>query len=240
VIDAASAHLLDDPVWAALTRENRMLGQGGPLARRYLPEIAPFGAVAVRSVPAFDALATLVPRDGRVALATVDPLDPPGSLVVNSQAPVIQMILNAPIATMQGVPEHVVLGAADMADMLDLTGRTRPGPFGPRTTEFGLYIGLRVQGALAAMSGERMRFDRFVEVSAVCVDPKHRGKGFAALLVTRLDQRLQSQGMMPFLHVFANNASAIALYEKLGFTRRRTLHMTVLAHPISSTLRDHP
>ena len=73
-----------------------------------------------------------------------------------------------------------------------------------------------------------MRFGRFVEISAVCVDPDHRGKGFAALLVTRLAQGLQAQGSTPFLHVFANNAGAIALYEKLGFVVRRTLYVTVL------------
>ncbi len=121
-----------------------------------------------------------------------------------------------------------MLGASDVADMLDLAGRTRPGPFGPRTIEFGQYIGLRVEGALAAMAGERMRFGRFVEISAVCVDPDHRGKGYAAVLMTRLAERLQAQGLTPILHVFADNAGAIALYEKLGFAKRRTLHLTVL------------
>ena len=31
-------------------------------------------------------------------------------------------------------------------------------------------------------------------------------------------------------HVFADNTSAIALYEKLGFAERRTLHITVLTN----------
>ena len=228
--DAEKTALLDDPVRAALTTANRALAQGGPLAWRYPPEIAPFAAIADRTAPSFAALATLVPPEGRVALATVDPLVPPASLAIAMQAPVIQMVLNAPIESVRSEPEPVVLGAGDVADMLDLTGRTHPGPFGPRTIEFGHYIGLRVEGALAAMAGERMRFDRFVEISAVCVDPDHRGKGFAALLVTRLAERLQAQGVTPFLHVFASNASAIALYEKLGFVARRTLHMTVLTH----------
>jgi predicted GNAT family acetyltransferase len=92
----------------------------------------------------------------------------------------------------------------------------------------GQYIGIRVEGALAAMAGERMRFGRFVEISAVCVDPDHRGKGYAAILVTRLAQRLQVQALTPILHVFADNASAIALYEKLGFAKRRTFHLTIL------------
>jgi predicted GNAT family acetyltransferase len=225
---AAETGLLDDPIWAALTTGNRALAQGGPLALRYPPEIAPFAAIADRTEPSFAALAPLVPSEGRIALCTVDRLVPPASLTIDIQAPIIQMILNAPIASERSETEHVVLGSADVADMLDLTGRTRPGPFGPRTIELGHYIGLRIDGALAAMAGERMRFDRFVEISAICVDPDHRGKGFAALLATRLCQRLQAQGLTPFLHVFANNAGAIALYAKLGFVERRTLNLTVL------------
>jgi predicted GNAT family acetyltransferase len=229
---AGKADLLDNPIWAALTTGNRALAEGGPLAWRYPPEVAPFAAIANRTAPSFAALAALVPPEGRIALATVDRLVPAASLAIVLQAPVIQMVLNVPVASVRPEPEpgtaHVVLGSADVSDMLDLTGRTRPGPFGPRTIELGHYIGLRVDGALVAMAGERMRFDRFVEISAVCVDPGHRGKGLAALLVMRLVRRLQEQGLTPFLHVFADNAGAIALYEKLGFSRHRTLHMTAL------------
>lgn len=233
--DAEKADLLDNPVWAALTTGNRALAQGGPLAWRYPPEIAPFAAIADRTAASLEALASLVSPEARIALATIDRFVPPASLTIDLQAPLRQMVLNAPIASVQSQLEHVVLGSADVSDMLDLAGRTRPGPFGPRTIEFGHYIGLRIEGALAAMAGERMRFDRFVEISGVCVDPDHRGKGYAALLVTRLAQRLQAQGLTPCLHVFADNAGAIALYRKLGFTERHTLHLTVLASRLEQT-----
>ncbi len=228
MMDAQMTEQLDNPVWAALTTGNRCLAEGSPLAWRYPPELAPFAAIANRTHPSLEALATLVPPEGRIALVTVDPLASPPALVVDRQAPIIQMILNTPIASVRSGPGHVVLGAPDVADMLDLTGRMRPGPFGPRTIEFGQYIGIRVAGALAAMAGERMRFGRFVEISAVCVDPDHRGKGYGVALITRLARQLQAQALTPILHVFPDNASAIALYEKLGFAKRRTLHMTVL------------
>ena len=153
---------------------------------------------------------------------------PPAGLVVDMQAPILQMVLDAPITSAPSGPDHVMLGRTDVPDMMDLVDRTRPGPFGARTIELGRYIGLRAEGALAAMAGERMRFDRFVEISAVCVDPVHRGKGYAALLVTRLARDIQAQGSTPFLHVFATNLGAIALYEKLGFVTRRSFHVTVL------------
>jgi predicted GNAT family acetyltransferase len=249
MMDAHTIKQLDNPVWAALTTGNRALAEGGPLAWRYPPDIAPFGAIADRTHHSFEALARLVPPEGRIALSTIDPLTSAPALVIDKRAPIIQMVMNTPIGSVRSEPEHVVLGAPDVADMLDLTARTRPGPFGPRTVEFGQYIGIRVKGALAAMAGERMRFGRFVEISAVCVDPDHRGNGYAAVLITRLAQQLQGQTLTPILHVFADNASAIALYERLGFAKRRPLHMTVLraapakpagVHSVPSVLRSAP
>jgi GNAT superfamily N-acetyltransferase len=92
--------------------------------------------------------------------------------------------------------------------------RTQPGLFGPRTHELGQYIGIRLDGALAALAGERMRLDGCVEISAVCVRPDDRGKGYVAFLVAWLVHELRGQGVTPFLHAFTDNVSAIALYER--------------------------
>ncbi|WAM13633.1 hypothetical protein [Rhodococcus sp. JS3073] len=43
-----------------------------------------------------------------------------------------------------------VLGPSDVAEILDLIGRTRPGPYLPRTIEMGTYLGFRVDGELEA------------------------------------------------------------------------------------------
>ena len=227
-MDAAALTLLDDPVRAALATSHRALAEGGDLAWRYPPDISPFAAVADRTPAAFAALAALIPPGGAIALATVDRVAPTAGLAIEMQAPVLQLVLKTPALPVPAAPAHVALSAADVTDMLDLTARTRPGPFGRRTIELGHYIGLRVGGALIAMAGERMRFGNFVEISGVCVDPAHRGQGYAGLLMTRLAERLQADGLTPILHVFADNAGAIAVYEKLGYVRRGTLHMTVL------------
>jgi ribosomal protein S18 acetylase RimI-like enzyme len=227
MIITQAASRLDNPVWAALTTGNASLAEGGPLARRFHPNVGPFAGVVDMTAPALEALAMLVPPEGRLVLESVDRIDAPAGLAIDMQAPILQMILNAPARGGAG-PDHVLLGKADVPDMMDLAGRTRPGPFGSRTIEFGRYIGLRADGALAAMAGERMRFDRFVEISAVCVDPAHRGKGCGALLIMRLARAIQAQGLTAFLHVFADNANAIRLYEKLGFTTRGTFYVTSL------------
>jgi predicted GNAT family acetyltransferase len=112
-----------------------------------------------------------------------------------------------------------------IAHRADIAGMRQ---FNQNRDVFGGHIGIRVEGVLTTMAGERMRFDRFVEISAVCVDLGHRGKSYAAVLTARIARRLQAQAPTPILHVFADNANAIALYEKLGFARRRTLQMTVL------------
>jgi predicted GNAT family acetyltransferase len=41
-----------------------------------------------------------------------------------------------------------------------------------------------------------------------------------------------ARGEIPFLHVFSNNASAIALYRRQGMEIRRRFHVTVLQREI--------
>jgi predicted GNAT family acetyltransferase len=132
-----------------------------------------------------------------------------------------------------GVPETVKaafdpLGAADVPAMLELTALTKPGPFFARTYELGQYLGSRDGDELVAMARERMRFDGFTEISAVCVRPDHRGKGHAQRLIRALIKGIADRGEIPFLHVFVSNLNAVALYERLGFVVRATLQVTAL------------
>lgn len=220
--------VLDRPIWAALTTGHRALAEGSRLAWRYPAEIAPFAAMLDASPEAFQALRALIPLNGLAALFTLDKVEPPPGLEIQLEAPIYQMISTG-VATTPGTPAEVLaLGGADAADMLLLAELTRPGPFGPRTHELGDYIGIRIGGRLAAMAGERMRLDHHVEISAVCVHPDHRGKGYARILVECLMHRLVQRGITPFLHVFAGNMAAIALYRQLGFVIRQNLHVTRL------------
>ncbi|MEV3923301.1 GNAT family N-acetyltransferase [Actinomadura coerulea] len=123
--------------------------------------------------------------------------------------------------TLSGVVE---LGADSVPEMLDLVARTRPGPFWQRTRELGAYVGIRENGALVAMAGERLRPPGWTEISTVCTAPEARGRGHAARLVRALAARVTSRNERPFLHVAAANTTAIALYERLGFETRR--HVT--------------
>ncbi|MEU6816661.1 GNAT family N-acetyltransferase [Streptomyces sp. NPDC046860] len=117
-------------------------------------------------------------------------------------------------------PEAVPLGPADVPEMLDLVARTQPGPFAPRTVEMGTYLGIRRDGALIAMAGERLRPPGWTEISAVCTDPAFRGEGLATRLILAVAHGIRERGERPFLHTGAANTGAIRLYEALGFRHR--------------------
>ncbi len=120
------------------------------------------------------------------------------------------------------------LTEADAPEMLALATATKPGPFAARTHQLGDFVGVKHEGRLVAMAGERMKPDGFTEVSGVCTDPEYRGRGYAGGLMRAVAERILARGEVPFLHVYAHNAGAIALYEALGFTFRRALVMSVL------------
>ncbi|CAM2191844.1 GCN5 family acetyltransferase [Paraburkholderia kururiensis] len=222
--DAAFAGL-DHPVWSALTTKQAHLGQGGALARRYHPDVAPFAALAAETTSAYQALHQLLRPDEQVAVLSVEPIGPVNEFQATHVGVIHQMIALHREAGKTDNEEVVRLGRADANDMLELARKTKPGPFGKRTVAMGNYIGIRAQGRLVAMAGERMHIDGYVEISAVCVDDDQRGKGYARRLVQVLQQEIGQRGETPFLHVFSDNISAIQLYERLGFQLRRTFHL---------------
>jgi len=63
------------------------------------------------------------------------------------------------------------------------------------------------------------------EVDSIAVSPAHRGLGIATALMTRLMKLLRRRGVTTLkLAVRLDNATAIALYRKLGFTRERRIN----------------
>jgi ribosomal protein S18 acetylase RimI-like enzyme len=71
-----------------------------------------------------------------------------------------------------------------------------------------------------------MRLPGYVELSAICVHPEARGRGYAAGLTLQLMRMAFDRGEGPFLHVRPDNAGAVALYRRLGFETRRKLVVT--------------
>ena len=119
------------------------------------------------------------------------------------------------------------LTPADVPAMVELAELTEPGPFRARTSELGEFFGIFDGGRLLSMAGQRLRLPGFIEVSAVCTHPDARGRGFARMAMAQVMADILGRGATPFLHAFADNP-AIRVYEALGFTRRRSLHLAVL------------
>lgn len=227
---------LDSPIWTALGAKHAHLGRGGPLARRYDPDVAPFAALASETPDAYEALRRLLEPHEYVVLQSLTPPAEANGLQAKPLGTVQQMVAGRQAGNADQ-RDVIRLGPRDVPEMLDLAQRAKPGPFRKRTREMGNYIGIRNGGRLIAMAGERMALDGYVEVSAVCVDEQWRGHGLAGRLVKVLCEEIEGRGDTPFLHVFRHNATAIGLYERLGFVLRCDFFLTQIT-PVAATAED--
>ncbi len=220
--------ILDRPAFATLTGRQGHLAIHHGDAMRMDPDYGLFAATVDDGPESLAALGELVRDRGNVGL--IEPAAPPpvpGTQVVSS-AICLQMVAETVAPAWDVAFDMLRLGDADAAEMLALATLTKPGPFFTRTHQLGDFIGVRVDGKLAAMAGERMRPDGFTEASGVCLHPHHRGRGLAARLLREVTARILARGERAFLHSYADNATAIGLYESLGYRGRREVAFTVL------------
>lgn len=225
-----ATHPLDNPAWAALTGPHARLAERNGRAARYRPEVSAFIGLDDPADPAAWAdLAALVGPGAEISIGG-QRLTAPAGWAVRWHLAGVQMVLDAPPPAAAD-PEIVPLGPDDGAEMQDLVVRTEPGPFRPRAVEMGSYLGIRRDGRLVAMAGERLHPPGFVEVSAVCTDPAYRKQGLASRLTGAVAAGIAARGETPFLHAAASNTNAIRLYERLGFRLRRPSTFLALTVP---------
>jgi ribosomal protein S18 acetylase RimI-like enzyme len=178
----------------------------------------------------WDDLARLV-GSGRVAVLSGAGILPPIGWEVVARIEGVQMVDTALRA--EPDPEAIRLLPTDVPEMLDLVGRTKPGPFLPRTIEMGNYLGVRRGGRLVAMAGERLHPPGWTEISAVCTDDAYRGQGLATRLVRAVVAGIRNRGETAFLHATASNVNAIRLYQALGFSLRREVEFEAVRVPLA-------
>ncbi|MFC9941596.1 GNAT family N-acetyltransferase [Streptomyces pratensis] len=223
----AGAHPLDNPARASLTGPHAHFAQRRGRILRYHPDVTPW--LALPDAPDAQDWADVAALAGPGASVTLTAFrePPPADWEIVFQAEGVQLVDHSVDAAPD--PEAVLLGPADVPEMLDLVERTRPGPFLPRTVELGTYLGIRRDGVLVAMAGERLHPPGWTEISGVCTDDSARGQGLASRLVGAVAHGIRERGETPFLHAAASNTSAIRLYESLGFAlRRRTSFLSAI------------
>ena len=222
------SHILDRPIWSSLTSSHANYSIGSQRARRFETDISPFAAARDESELSLSDLATIIPDNGQILIAQTEPIIIPSKTRAKLTTTAYQMVYQGSDIAPQY--QHVIepLTLSDGPNMLELAGLTKPGPFLDRTHLLGEFWGVKKQGQLIAMAGERLKQPGFTEISGVCTHPDHQGKGLGRELCIAVSLRITDRGETPYLHVFSDNTSAIKLYEKLGFYTRKTMHVAAL------------
>lgn len=229
-IASTEASLLDNAAWSSLTGPHAHLAIGNDLVRHYPRDVSPF--VGVRSwhdPEVWDAVAALLPGE-QVGISFTDPVELPAGWEIVGQGAGVQLVETDRLPTRPD-DEAVLLGADDAPEMLALVARNQPGPFLPRTYVMGRYIGIRREGRLVAMAGERLHPEGWTEISAVATDVEHRGQGLASRLVLDVAHHIRERGDRAMMHAAASNTGAIRIYERLGFDLRRRTEFVAVQVP---------
>lgn len=225
-----TAHPLDRPIWTMLTGRQAHLAEGDARAMRIDRGYGVFGVAADTGDAAQAALAALVPDEGELWIVEGDRWPVPAGTREVKRAALAQMLAGGPPPPPRDdEPDILALGEADAAEMAALADHAKPGPWGPATHRYGPFFGIRENGRLLAMAGQRILVPGMAEVSGVATWQDCRGRGLARALIGHVMRAMVSRGETPFLHSYADNAGAIGLYESLGFRIRREVQVLVIA-----------
>ena len=215
--DGTPTRMLDAPAMASLHGHHARFAEHRGEVVRYQPDVSVFTAIPERPTAADW-------EDVRALLGTGAVFGVSGAAVLPDGWAVVEGVAGVQLTgeAVTGEPdaEAVVLTPDDVPEMTALVERTKPGPFLPRTIELGTYLGIRRDGRLVAMAGERLHPPGWTEISAVCTDEGYRGQGFGRRLVLAVAHGIRERGETPLMHAAAGNTGAIGLYRHLGFRLR--------------------
>jgi len=220
--------LFDNIFWHALTGPQARFAAGAGGARRYVAGCSPILGFADQQRPDFAALTPYCEADEHFYTEGWSGPVPAGWRL-DAETAMIKMIWDAPSPGPDAGSDAVVtLGPEHVQRAVDLAVLTRPGPFGPRTPELGVYIGCLEGERLMAMAGERACAGTLREISGVCTHPDFQGRGLARRLMLRLIREQMQRGETPVLHVMKANETACGLYRRMGFRDHREVVVRVV------------
>ena len=202
------------------------LGAGDALGARYLD--LPFAAVSFfgEGDGLREALSGVLSRDERCY-----------ALVAEAQQAHLEAVVHVLDVTLEwqmpfaGDPaaldpgEAVPLSPSDLPAVEALVGRSVVYAFKAGALEIGPYFGVWRDGRLVSMAGTRLLVDEIGEIGNVVTDPHHRRQGLASMAVAATTLALLDTGRRVLLHAFRSTPGAVALYERLGYRRERTMYL---------------
>jgi ribosomal protein S18 acetylase RimI-like enzyme len=225
-------HPLDNPPWTALTTHQSGIALVEGMARRFPPEMAVHGALALPMPQAWESLARLARTP--VGLFSAKPLALPPGWTVTRHIELLEMVHeDGPSDSDAGsdTPDVSELKESDVPEMSVVYEATRPGrKMCPRNQKLGTFLGVRREGKLVAIAGLRMHLPGYREITTVATMPGFEGRGYATALVAALVERIRARNERPFLTVSIDNPRAIAIYRRLGFRERLQLHSTAVVY----------
>ena len=211
---------LDNPVWHSLIETHQNFAIEYDDVKFYHPDYCPFGGFINpdKTLVGIDKYSEL--SDNFYVVGDKPPFG--NKLKIKKDLVCNQMVLD--IAIDIEINEEIIeLSENHKNDLLALVNLVQPGYFKKKTSQLGSYYGIFKSGELIAVTGERMKMNEYIEVSAIVTHPEHTGRGYAKQLIAHTVKKIFRDHKIPYLHVADTNSGAIKLYEKLGFNTRRKI-----------------
>lgn len=217
------------PVWHCLNHRQVHLAHWHGDAVAMDREFGPFIAARDDGPAALNDMAALMQPRATYWMVEDRDWPTPAGVTRIEQALLLQMHLGRQPENFEHPYPICRLGAADVPEMAALAAHAQPGPWHDRTQDYGPFFGVRIDGRLAAMAGQRMLLSGMAELSGVATHKDFRGGGLARALIIHVLHNMAARGEGAFLHSYARNAGANALYQALGFVTTREMYAIKLA-----------
>jgi ribosomal protein S18 acetylase RimI-like enzyme len=217
----------NNPVWQALSSLQHHFNEGSNNVKYFPRDVSPFVGMEHWHAEAIAALEAQVPADRSFSFMLDQNVQLPPTFEIIFACTLYQMHCLSPMGLLTEKKPISILGAADISQMLSLTGNTKPGPFYEKTYTMGRYYGIFQNEKLVSMAGERLALPGFTEMSAICTHPDYLGNGYALLLTNYVAEKILHAGDIPFLHVKTDNKRAIEVYQRAGFDIKKEIYFAV-------------